>query len=126
MYAQNPRGTNLPRNYSGNAFRYPPIRTEGEPLVGEPPDNTLLYDEPLTSETPEQKTTPPPDGSGDTVEREQTGHGEAASSRLSLAPFGGRGLGSEELLLLGMLLLLNGGEGQSELMMCLLMLLFCG
>ena len=33
MYAQNPRGTDLPRNYSGNAFRYPPIRTESEPLV---------------------------------------------------------------------------------------------
>lgn len=110
MYAQNPRGTNLPRNYSGNAFRNPPIRTEEEPLVEQEPVQGSAVDE----LTPPEKETPTPSG------------GVASDPRTRLLSFGGRGIGSEELLLLGMLLLLGGGEGQSELMMCLLILLFCG
>ena len=114
MYAQNPRGTDLPRNYSGNAFRYPPIRTESEPLV-----------EQVTVETPtgeeEARETQPAEAASAVA---QSGD-ETLTRHLSLPLFGGRGIGSEELLLLGMLLLL-GGEGQNELMMCLLLLLFCG
>lgn len=115
MYAQNPHGTDLPRNYSGNAFRYPPIRTEGEPLVGQgAAEETTRAEE--TQEKPVVEETSAVEGRD----------GEASARHLSLPLFGERGIGSEELLLLGLLLLLGGGEGQKDLMMCLLLLLFCG
>ncbi len=141
MYAQNPRGTSLPRNYSGNAFRYPPVRTEGEPLIGgtaseqalagearseEPPQERLPDTTALGTEGEEPKATPPAEGGEGGTEGAEAEREAPPAPRSALSGLGGRGLGSEDLLLLGMLLLLGGGEGQSELMMCLLMLLFCG
>jgi hypothetical protein len=114
MYAQNPHGTDLPRNYSGNAFRYPPIRTEGGPPEGQGE---------VEAQTREALQENPAVEAGSALgERD----GETTARHLSLPLFSGRGIGSEELLLLGLLLLLGGGEGQKDLMMCLLLLLFCG
>ena len=139
MYAQDPRGARLPRNYGGNAFRYPPIRTEEEPLV-EPlvePHEVPHVVPPLAEERALEEA----DVGEQTVIAETAGKERAEEARDAagedgggdvrsvshqlLPSFGARGIGSEELLLLGMLLLL-GGEGKNDLMMCLLILLFCG
>ena len=136
MYAQDPRGARLPRNYGGNAFRYPPIRTEGEPLVEpliEPPsaedgameaadvgDRTVIAEAARKERCSEEQGAPRGGA-------EEDGDGGVRSPLHPLLPsLGERGIGSEELLLLGMLLLLGGGQGRSDLMMCLLVLLFCG
>ena len=121
MYQQRrsmPSGEPIPENYSGNAFRYPPIGSLGVT----PPDEALAS--PLTEETREPEVRSPvaivPLGREE-VRREDGG----GILRL---------LGSEEWLLLGLCLLLMGeggprigGEGQkNDLLPYLLLLLFCG
>lgn len=92
----------LPKNYGGSAFRE--ILTEEiEPLGSEPPVSEPEKEPPTVKETSLQQ-----------------GHeGVAATS-----PFGNKGIGSEELLLLALIFLLSEGEGSDELMMLLILLLF--
>jgi hypothetical protein len=125
MYTQrrDEAGRTIPQNYSGNAFRYPPIGVYGEQAE--------------LQQTEKNKASPVslPQEENDRVmpiyevkEKEQTvndlprnaiGHGEGIS---------------EELLLLGLCLLLGGdgrpkfsrGEGFGDVFPYLLMLLFLG
>lgn len=114
MYQQmrnTPSGEPIPENYSGNAFRYPPIgslqpmpppQVEEDPVPtpGEGDERRL----PVVIPTPEPNSA----GSGGTF-------GWLAHS-----------LGSEEWLLLGLCLLLMGETGKNELLPYLLLLLFLG
>ena len=120
MYQQRrsmPGGESIPENYSGNAFRYPPIGSLGgtPPEEGEPT--------PSAEEAREQEARRPLA----VVPLERTEPREGSGGFLRL-------LGSEEWLLLGLCLLLMGeggprigGEGQkNDLLPYLLLLLFCG
>ena len=114
MYPQmrnTPSGEPIPENYSGNAFRYPPIGSlqpmpppqieeEPVPTPGEGDERRL----PVVIPTPEPNSA----GSGGTF------------GWLAHSP------GSEEWLLLGLCLLLMGETGKNELLPYLLLLLFLG
>ena len=114
----------IPQNYSGNAFRYPPIRTyeqEGE-REGSPPDapsSQAPRDQP-----PEEKHLALPQ-SPPSKENDHTG---------PALLFGGHGISGEELLLLGRCLLLSGDggglfsrtKGIGDVVPYLLLLLFFG
>ena len=119
MYAQNPRGASLPRNYSGNAFRYPPIHTDALP------NDSMSVEEERRETAVNEQTTVSSEAKEPTCSDQDERCGERSGLHLPLPFLARRGLGSEELLLLGLLLLLGGGEGQSDVMMCLLILLFC-
>ncbi len=99
----------IPQNYSGNAFRYPPI---GEVPENVKPTHTEKESIEIAISPPETSVTP------------------VSAGRLQL---GGFSLGTEELLLLGLCCLLIFGEGdggnpwlQSGILPYLLLLLFCG
>ena len=127
MYAQHIRRQDIPSNYSGNAFRYPPIGS----LVGQDTHQEgqggQVEEQPRQGEGEEQRTVAAvvhlPDEK-DTRERQ-------ASAQASVLPFfgEGRGFGSEELLLIGLILLLSGGghawQG-SDVLPYLLLLLILG
>ncbi len=155
MYTQHPRRANIPENYSGNAFRYPPIGSlavpsdeseEGSfvPLRSSPTtrqDDGVPREAEITEQREERMREPsavqgedalPTDtsqGSSGLGRENEKGH-----SLLSL-PFlnGGHGIGSEELLLIGLFLLLTGGDNEDgndrekgDLLFYLLLLFFCG
>ena len=125
MYAQHRSTANIPRNYSGNAFRYPPIgsltdqihqeRETEPPAIAEPPQ-----EEKQSSLPPEQALVtpmPPPASAPDSGHDLLRGITQA--------------FGNEELLLIGLFLLLSGNaekhDGQrSDLLFYLLLLFFCG
>ena len=114
MYRQmrnTPGGEPIPENYSGNAFRYPPIGSL-EPM---PPER-----EPQDSDVPPEHEQPSipgqalvPSGSA------RVGEGGSAGG-LFHSP------GSEEWLLLGLCLLFWGESSRSDLLPYLLLLLFLG
>ena len=99
----------IPAHYSGNAFA-----ADDEPAVPNP----------QASEAPPQTYAPPApkaesDSSTETSIRPQT-----PKFGLSLRGLFSGGIGSEELLILGMILLLLGNEGTDDLVLLLLLLLF--
>lgn len=121
MYTQRreEEGRSIPQNYSGNAFRYPPIE---RPFPGE--------------ETVEEEKNKASSLVPLVTEREETMPDEqrnATSAHPPKEPWS-IGWGSEELLLLGLCLLLSGdgraskgrGGGWSEVLPYLLFLLFLG
>ena len=125
MYAQHRGPSDIPRNYSGNAFRYPPIgqipireedaRQPDPPEVNEPASGDMP---PCPLPTP---ALPPPEPRKD----------EAPPAHRTLISGIGQLFGNEELLLIGLFLLLSGhadeGERQgNDLLFYLLLLLFCG
>lgn len=124
MYAQHRSAANIPRNYSGNAFRYPPIGalTEEDRREGE-------GERPMASEPAKEQGYP-------SIPPEQA---LVAPASPASEPSGGHDLfrgitqafGNEELLLIGLFLLLSGNaeknDGQrSDLLFYLLLLFFCG
>ena len=120
MYARHTGASGVPQNYSGNAFRYPPIG----PLVAkeEPPEQTMHLSDREPSEQPKR---PLPAPAAEPVER------EVVPAPRGLTQSIGQWLGSEELLLIGLFLLLSGhndkdGDGGGDLLFYLLLLLFCG
>ena len=123
MYAQS-RPMRLPEHYSGNAFRDIPPPDLAEQHVLPPhtqPPPTPADAPPALSpqeETESERVIPPSDV-----------HRAPPSLQGLRLPMGGLSLslGNEELLLLGLLLLLySGGTGNEELLLCLVLLLLCG
>lgn len=126
MYTQRrtpPEAGGIPQNYSGNAFRYPPIGALGQ-------DNThdVSQDAPPFGEAvPEQRQENYPVA----IEAHPV-KSEGQPGFLSL--LGGHGIGNEELLLLGLCLLLSGDGGglfggrggKGDVVPYLLLLLFLG
>ena len=119
MYTQQIRREDVPRNYSGNAFRYPPIGglTEAEGAGKEP----FHSDE----RSPLSQDLTPLDGG-------QSRQEKTPSPALPLGGLGGS-FGNEEILLVGLVLLLRGGADEAShsrerdlLPYLLLMLLFLG
>lgn len=125
MYAQHRSAANIPKNYSGNAFRYPPIGA-----LTDPPRRERETERPLVEEEPHEQNQPsepskqalvtpilPPATAPDSVPDLLRGISQA--------------FGNEELLLIGLFLLLSGNtekhDGQrSDLLFYLLLLFFCG
>ncbi len=129
MYAQHRSTANIPKNYSGNAFRYPPI----EALTDQ--------DGRQTETVPPSPADPPREQAQPSTLPEQTLSAPSPAHRTpDDVPYGGghellRGItqafGNEELLLIGLFLLLSGHkeehDGQrSDLLFYLLLLFFCG
>ncbi len=104
MYTQRrplPEGGAIPQNYSGNAFRYPPIGALGqEAEIDQEPPKVSSFEQDACEEPKERSPVlleaPVPQLSNHT-------------GRSSL--LGEHGIGSEELLLLGLCLLLSGNGG---------------
>ncbi|MBR0443623.1 MAG: hypothetical protein IIX15_04715 [Clostridia bacterium] len=129
MYAQHRSTANIPRNYSGNAFRYPPI---GQ--MPEQPEQTIASErsspaEPLAKEMQTDAlysgTRASPAPVAETVPVSMFGGGHDMLRGIT------QGIGNEELLLIGLFILLSGNtqehEGQrSDLLFYLLLLFFCG
>jgi hypothetical protein len=117
-----PGGAPIPENYSGNAFRYPPIGSLGTPVPDDPELPPLEESDRHEEEGLPMSVVP--------IERQEKQRpiGEEGGGGLL------RMLGSEEWLLLGLCLLLMGeggprlgGVGQkNDLLPYLLLLLFCG
>lgn len=130
-----PKNMQLPRNYSGNAFR----QEESSDLPREPSAHDesaektdgrerWAEDERKTEDNGRQAPTPnSPSGKSD----EPLSAGRLFPSpgfRLDLSRFLGRekgaGIGFEELLILGLILLVSGGERKDSLILLLFLLLF--
>lgn len=98
-----PSGMRLPENYAGNAFR-----------------DTNESIEIKAEESPEPQSAP-------AEESKETAallpHKEGFGLRLG-SIFGDRGFGNEELLILGLILLLADGEGCDDLILFLALLFF--
>ena len=120
MYTQRPvtqKGVTIPQNYAGNAFRYPPIGGLGQ----EP-----LDEREAPSELSESRVS---DGSG----QEMTALGTDEKKTAPVPLIGRRG-GEEDVLLLGILVLLlgdggfgfGGDKGRGDVLLYLLLLLVCG
>ena len=142
MYAQHRSTANIPRNYSGNAFRYPPIGSltnqSEEPITAEPTAPAEPPSEPISEPTPE----PTPEQRHLTVPPNAVLPPSASPiepPRVSIFDSGGHDLlrgitqiiGNEELLLIGLFLLLSGhteenDKQRSDLLFYLLLLFFCG
>ena len=125
MYARQPpqgrfpRPIQLPNNYSGNAFSTEPIDST-EPLQ-EP-------DEPKAGEEPKEIRN---QAESDKKEEPSLSTGKLFPSpgfRLDLGRLfrsdRGAGLGMEDLLLIGLILLISQGETKDDLLLLLLLLLF--
>jgi hypothetical protein len=125
MYTQRhtmPDGASIPKNYSGNAFRYPPIGSLAN-QEAEPPTSPMA-DEAREKDLGEISC---PIALGE--------HPREESARLgAFSLLGGLGLGHEELLLLGLCLLLSSDGGSlfsrtahvGDVLPYLLLLLFLG
>ncbi len=154
MYVRPPsqgrHGMKLPENYSGNAFSQkpqysdmpPPVRTQGHvndktgyketPFGDIPPNDTDIFDEPQQY----------PSGSESEPEANAAGRSQSpapASIFSSLLPRQGlgnnfpfgHGIGSEEILILAVMLMVflsgnESGESDRELLLLLGLLLFAG
>ena len=125
MYARQsplPRPLRLPRNYSGNAFSAEEIPTTGtaptqeenppmpESTPSEVPTAEAPPEEAATRASPAAKLFPTP------------------GFKLDLGRFFGKerglGIGFEELLIIGMILLISGNDKGDDLLLLLLLLLF--
>lgn len=122
MYTQRPvplDGMSIPQNYGGNAFRYPPI---GGLEKATPPEEEL----PSHGEDSVDEHEPMVIANEETCDPQQ--------KALRPAPLLGHHHGEEDLLLIGLFLLLAGdgviGRGrekpQGDILLYLLLLLFCG
>lgn len=151
MYAQRRSEVTIPpSNYSGNAFRYPPP-TPVPPLAREGAENALIgggersVERALPMEEARSSFMSGEVGAEDGGEVASAEHkaslervdvrstdgdadGASGAARLSFGAWRGllQNLGGEELLLLGVLLLVSGEEGGTVLPLCLLLLLLCG
>ncbi|MBE6661277.1 MAG: hypothetical protein E7605_07750 [Ruminococcaceae bacterium] len=113
----------IPQNYSGNAFRYPPIGALGQEadIMATPP-------EPFTSQSTVER------GNENYPVVLESGPTEPPRESGLLSMLGGHGIGNEELLLLGLCLLLSGEggglfggmKGKGDVVPYLLLLLFLG
>ena len=103
-----PTGVRLPENYSGNTFRQPPeaVSEEAEAAAVEP-------------ETVEKKEEADESIETAALLPRKEGFGLRLSSL-----FGGKGIGSEELLILALILLLADSEGNDDLILFLVLLFF--
>lgn len=123
MYTQHSRQRDaaaaaVPRNYSGNAFRYPPP--------------TSIVPSGTAARTDEVET-PPKEEHGEAQEREgmtsavtSDASAEEGGERLHLSSLLSHALDNEQLLLVGLLLLLRGEQDMGDLPLYLLLLLFLG
>lgn len=101
-----PSGVRLPENYGGNAFREsaaPTEESEGEKA------EAVVKDE--------QEPSPPE--ATEALLPKQSGFGLRLGSL-----FGKSGIGTEELLILSLILLLADGDGNEDLILFLLLLFF--
>ncbi len=101
-----PEGVRLPKNYSGNTFREP-LPAEEEAPVTEAEEKTQEAAAEVSSQSTEDTAallTP-------------------KSSPLS-SLFGGKGIGSEELLIFALILLLSDSEINDDLILFLILLFF--
>jgi len=118
-----PRGMHVPGNYSGNAFRPP----QSVPRTPEPPKEPPPKEEsPQT--LPPLPEAPPPDVTDNTPSRtdsdEATAHvGRSFPFGLRL-PLQGLHIGFEELLLIGLILMISQEGKNDDLVWLLLLLLF--
>ena len=97
-----PSGVTLPDNYGGSAFRESPLEDEA-PQSAPPPA------------LPDEDNEPT---------RALLSHSEHGAEHKPECHEGIKGIGSEELLLLALIILLNEGENSSELILLLALLLF--
>lgn len=99
-----PEGLRPPKNYSGNTFREPAL-TEEEPSE---PEKKPLTDTDFTEQGSEEDTAAllSPKGS------------------LFGGLFGGKGIGSEELLIFALILLLSDSNNNDDLIIFLILLFF--
>lgn len=97
----------VPRNYSGNAFREsaPPAATVDLPSEPTKPDEVIEESAVLSEESKQEELSVP--------------SGKLELGRL----FGQSGIGSEEIFLLGLILLLSQSEKQDDLLLWLVLLL---
>ncbi len=109
-----PRNVRIPQNYSGNAFREEePIAVLEESPPSDPsPSNQDSAEAPLVSadSEPVGKLFPSP--------------GFQFSLGKLFGKDRGLGIGTEELLIIGLILLLSQGDGSDDLILLLLLLLF--
>lgn len=123
MYAQHRGPSGIPQNYSGNAFRYPPIGQFPSEEHEWENRNVPVSDEPASGDPP---PCPLPTPALPPVEPVKD---EPQPARHGLVSGLGQLMGNEELLLIGLFLLLSGQTDKDEggnLLFYLLLLLFCG
>ena len=108
MYAQHRGPSDIPRNYSGNAFRYPPIGQIPIKEEIEQPVRVPDLNEPANSDMPPcplpTPALPPPEPRKD----------ESPPAHRTLISSIGQLVGNEELLLIGLFLLLSGHADEGE------------
>lgn len=130
MYAQHRRQADgmsaVPRNYSGNAFRYPPPTPLSPPVREAASAESEVSDIPIKvadGKADEAEVVQAEERQEDSARSEQDREGHSLLS--GLLP---HGIGNEELLLLGLLFLLSGEKdnARQDLPIYLLLLLFCG
>ena len=112
-----PRGMRVPENYSGNAFRaYEP------PPTPPPPRETPKPDEPDLPDVPPQNAESAP---ADLPKAEEPSTAVAKQAPFGLhLPFAGLHLGFEELLLIGIILMIAQEGKNDDVIWLLLLLLF--
>ncbi len=104
-----PEGVRLPKNYSGNTFREP-LPEEESPL--DPPEESHDGQEEAVSK------------SADTAGSEDTAALLTQKSSPLSSLFGGKGIGSEELLIFALIILLSDSEMGNDLILFLILLFF--
>ena len=133
-----PRGMRVPENYAGNAFRplpYEPPHEKRMPIepraphfdAPPPPDPIDTVDELAREEEPPQKehTDLPPEPQADTVAVGAKPSSLGWRLPFRLPSFGtGLSIGFEELLLLGLILLISQEGKNDDLILLLILLLF--
>ena len=140
----------LPENYSGVAFseRMPPksektaahtleIAKPSPPPTEQPPQETISAKPPKT-ETPPSPTASDEEHASAQAETHNQERESVAASGMIPKPFDGlfghmgntfpfsHGLGFEELLIIGLIILLSRNEEGSDMVLWLALLLFCG
>ena len=128
------RGVNVPRNYSGNAFRASEMKSEEQML--EISKESKISEITEGEERQERLSDLPDEGAQETKAEETENSPSAPVGRLLGAP-GFRldmsrflkrgnslGLGFEEFLIIGLIFLISGGEQKDDLIFLLLLLLF--
>lgn len=108
-----------PQNYSGNAFyRVPPSEISVSPL--DEPNEVIQQTNDIAFAVQEEERHD---------QRDIESPPEIPSAKHSLPMFGGklfpRGLGSEELLILALILMTSQSEDQNDILLYLILLLFC-